>query len=67
VDVGFRVSVAARLLGVSRDTLLRLERDGILPPPKRSRGSRGWRVYAPEEMPRLRALIEARHGLVAIR
>jgi len=54
-DTGVRLTIteAARLVGVSPKTLLRWEKAGKTPRPKRD--WRGWRVYEEEDLAQLQA------------
>lgn len=51
--VRLTISEAARLVGVSPKTLLRWEKAGKTPKPKRD--WRGWRVYEEEDLAQLQA------------
>jgi DNA-binding transcriptional MerR regulator len=55
----YTASQAAKVLGVSKSTLLRWERERIISPPKREqKGRNEWRFYTAEDLKRIRKEID---------
>jgi DNA-binding transcriptional MerR regulator len=52
----YTATEAARILGISKQTLIRYELKGIFPKPKRN-ALNHWREYTPRDLPQLKKIM----------